>query len=221
MKDNWELLDTKWQSKLLTNSFIKNKNNKKTIDYALIDSGLNLTSAKLHKLVASYIRDMYINDFYSLINEICIGKNVKNKRDFIKEIKQFPFNGNYSTLNLLSHAIGIDFLVFFQDSLEIMNISDNIHNKLLIILFDKSTRQFHSIGLKINDKLKTIFKKDSLPHEISLLLDKKEFYLAHINKTSEICFTLNDIIYSLQEIFGKKFTIEDRKFIISLLHTPT
>ena len=225
----WEQLPKPWTDKLLSNNFvIKNclgdgNCQFRSIETALINAGYKTNHERLRNVIAKYIRGLDNSEFFAIIQNYRIEKKngefvgdwdpfkIKNKRQFIIEIKKtgFNFQGDNITLSLLSKAIGID-IIILTSNFEITNLSnpDNLQPKIMILYYDKlgdSYGHYQTIGLKIKKKVQTIFKRPVIPKELDILLDKHTFILNHVVDICTLCdeLKLNDILMSLQKRIGK------------------
>jgi hypothetical protein len=243
----WEDLPKKWQTKLLSsNFFIKNclgdgNCQFRSIETALINSGYKINHKKLRNIIVKYINSLDNPTFFNIIQNYRIEKDngefignwdpytIRNKRNFTTQIKQdgFHFQGDHTTLLLLSNALNIDFIILTSD-FNIINLSnpDNLNNhKLIILYYDKITNtdgHYKTIGFKIKRKIETIFKTP-FPPEIINLLDKNKLLLNHlhdiinetINKSRPL--QLNNILMSMQKKLHTNISSEDKNTIMLLL----
>ena len=219
----WIPLDTIWENILLSNKFIKidalgdGNCQFNSIEIALSNCSKNkFTQQKIRNIIAKYIKEMSQVEFNEILNNYKIEKQngefrgnwdpfkIKNKQNFIKELKTsgFNFEGDNVTLALLSKAISIDFLIFTSDYNIISLINpDNLQNKLIILYYDTSLKHYSTIALK-EKKILTCFDTKNLPKEIKILLDRNLYYLEHLRKicTVDNCkqLTLNSILTKIE-----------------------
>ena len=239
----WEPLSNIWQTKLTSKKFfIKNcladDNCKyRSIESALVNAGYKTNNIKLRKMIGKYIYKLELKDFFTLVENYRVEKSIgeyigewdpfsiKNKRDLINEIKKpsFHFCSDFTTLNLISKVTGIDFIIL-KDDYTINNISDidNLNARIIILYNIKDKNEFQAIGLKIRTKIQSIFKRQPLPKELSILTDKQSFLLQHIKLICESdtrCenIQLNSILKTLENNLQIKLKTQDKKQSLGII----
>ena len=246
-KFSWKQLDEKWQDKLMSCNFmikdcIGDGNCQfRSIETALKNSGIKIDHTRLRSLIAKHIRHIPDEEFLLIIQNYIIEKEngefigkwnpeiIKNKREFIYQIKQpgFHFEGDNVTLSILSKVLKIDFLIFNND-FNIIDISNpDIFNEKLIILYylrNSNYGHYMTIGLKNKrDKIISLFKRSKLPNVLSILLNKQTFLLEHIKRIFEKFNsinkkpTLNNIIAELENAIQFKLSKSDKQKVIKIL----
>jgi hypothetical protein len=241
----WEELSQKWQTKLLSSKFfIKNclgdgNCQFRSIETALINSGYKTNHNKLRNIIVKYINNLDNPTFFKIIQNYRIEKDngeflgnwdpysIRNKRNFTNQIKQdgFHFQGDHTTLSLLSNALNIDFIILTSD-FNIINLSNPENNhKLIILYYDKTNNKnghYKTIGFKIKRKIESIFKAP-FPPEIENLLDKNKLLLNHLNDIINETINdskhlqLNNILMSMQKRLHTNISSEDKNTIMLLL----
>jgi hypothetical protein len=239
----WEPIDKKWSKKLLSESFyikdcLPDGNCQfRSIETALTNSGYKTDHEKLRRCICKYINNTDNNDFFNIIQNYRLEKqngdfegdwdpfSIKNKRDFIKELKKpgFNFQGDHITLSLISNAVNID-IIILDDDLNIFDLSnpDKLHSKLILLFFNKTKKHYKTIGLKLKKKVHTMFKRSELPLEIIRIIDKQNFFLHHIQTicTQEMkCgkIKLNKVISLLQDKLQNDISEKDKKIIFKII----
>lgn len=231
----WEFLDEEWSDLLLSNNFMKKDCPKDgNCQFSSLSNSLKKTTGisprKLRKLVSDYIiklpdikfktilesykLEQENGDFYGNWNP----ESVKTKRQFAKEVKKMGFNfeGDYVTLSLLNSILKIDFIIFNQNNHTITKIENDKAKDIILLNFIQydNTGHYKSIGLKLKDEKYpiTIFQKNDLPKELSLLFNKSKFFTKHIKniyndfpsiKCNEIISKLQDMMTILTKIDKK------------------
>jgi hypothetical protein len=238
----WIPLDEKWQRKLLSKSFMEKdcigdgNCQFRSIETALTDAGYKTTHSNLRRLIARYINKISDKEFHVILQNYRIEKEngefsggwdpdqVRNKKDFIKTIKQtgFYFEGDNITLALLSKAINVDFIVL-DDDYNITDLSnpDALSPKIIMLYYLRSGH-YKTIGIKNKyGNVKTIFKREQLPKELDTILDKYNYLLEHVKRAYENLklkkVTLNGIMREIQMNLGVGLTKDDKKVIITIL----
>lgn len=199
----WESLNEKWTELLLSSNF-KIKDCERdgncqfySLSQALKYSELKLSHRKLRKLLSDYIIKISDVKFKDILQSYILEQEhdefhgdwnpslIKTKKQLAKEIKKvgFNFEGDYTTLSLLSIILKIDFILFNENDKTITKI-ENVDNKKLILLnFIQiaNTGHYQTIGLQTNKKIPiTIFNKEDLPKELVLIFNKNKFFTKHI-----------------------------------------
>ncbi len=247
----WENISDKWQDKLLSsNFFIKNcladgNCQFRSIETALNNSGYKTNHKKLRNLIIKYINNLDNKLFFNIIQNYRLEKDhgefignwdpysIKNKSNFIKEIKKtgFHFQGDHITLDLISNALNIQFVILTSDY-NIINLSNkqNLYNdtnsKLIILYYNKPNNNndhghYQSIGFKYKRKIESIFKTP-FPKEIENLLDKNNLLASHLNHilnntNKDKKLQLNNIFMSIQKKLHKNISLEDKHTIMLFL----
>lgn len=237
----WEELSPEWQSKLFCKAFvIKNclgdgNCQFRSIETALTNSGCKTDHEKLRKSISKYINSLDNKDFFDIIQHYRIEAqagefvgdwdpfNIKNKRQFITELKKpgFNFQGDNITLSLVSKAMNIDILLL-DNKFNITNLSnpEQLQPKIIILYYDQSAGHYQTIGLRTKrKKVNTLFKRIDLPDEIDKLLDKHTFLLEHIKHIIIQCkrIQLNQIIKQLEDRIKTKISKDDKIKIMKII----
>jgi hypothetical protein len=237
----WTPLDAKWRKKLMSDKFVEKdcigdgNCQFRSIETALTNAGYKTNHKHLRNVIAKYIRNMSMEDFANIIQMYIIEKQsgefvggwdptkIRNKLDFIKEIKKpgFNFEGDNVTLALLSKATKIDFIIF-DDNYNITNLSnDETPNEKIVILMYSGNTHYKTIGLQTTQKtVKTLFKREQLPPEIDNILDRQGFLMKHIRciMMSLQRKRLNDIINILETILQTKLSAKDKRTVMKIVH---
>jgi len=161
----------------------------RSIEQALYQYNNKYTHIKLRKIIGDYINKLNNDDFQHIIDNYKIEKDnsefvgnwdpykVKNKQAFIKHINKlgFHFEGDDTTLNILSDILNVDFIIINKNK----SITLKLNNKraIIILYYQKSRLSGHyqTIGLKSKDTVISAFNSKSLPIEIKELI--------HLGKT--------------------------------------
>lgn len=248
----WGELDSCWEklvgSKEDSNSHFEVKNCEgdgncqfRSIQEAIKGSSLKFTHRKLRGLVADFIlRKLSDPDFKLLLDNYKIEKNngdfigewnpfsVKTKRQFIKQVKKpgFHFEGDDTTLSLLSKALKADFVIFNQtvNNTNITELSHD-HDIIIILLFTNSgnhSGHYQTVGVKHNNlkKVQTLFNRKKLPDIVEKLLNQDYFYQTQIEKyqsANETTFTLTGLYRYLNVTFKRTITRDDKLIISRIL----
>lgn len=241
----WEPIDERWSKKLLSEYFvIKNCLSDgncqfRSIETALTNAGHKTDHEKLRRSICKYINNIDNNEFFNIIQSYRLEKQhgefegnwdpfvIKNKRDFIKQLKQpgFNFQGDNITLSLISQSLNID-IIILDDNLNITDLSnpEKLNQKLIILYFDKKNKHYKTIGIKLKKKVHSIFKRSDLPIEILRIIDKQNFFLHHIQT---ICLqelkckklNLNTVIKSLENKLQIPLSNKDKETIFKIIRT--
>jgi hypothetical protein len=241
----WEPIDERWSKKLLSECFvIKNCLSDgncqfRSIETALTNAGHKTDHEKLRRSICKYINNIDNNEFFNIIQSYRLEKQhgefegnwdpfvIKNKRDFIKQLKQpgFNFQGDNITLSLISQSLNID-IIILDDNLNITDLSnpEKLNQKLIILYFDKKNKHYKTIGIKLKKKVHSIFKRSDLPIEILRIIDKQNFFLHHIQT---ICLqelkckklNLNTVIKSLENKLQIPLSNKDKETIFKIIRT--
>lgn len=246
----WENISPQWQDKLLSsNFFIKNcladgNCQFRSIETALSNVGYKLDHKKLRNIIVKYINNLDNKIFFNIIQNYRIEKDngefignwdpytIRNKRNFINEIKKegFHFQGDHTTLNLISNALNIHFIILTSDY-HIINLSkqDDLYNQIkphkLIILYynkiDNNYGHYQTIGFKSKRKVETIFQAP-FPTEIENLLEKEKLLASHLNhilngidKSKKL--QVNNILMSMQKKLHQTISLENKHTIMLFL----
>lgn len=236
----WVPLDEKWQSKLLSKSFMQKDCDGdgncqfRSIETALTDAGYKTNHSRLRRLIAKYINTMSDKGFHEMLENYRLEKEnsefrggwdpmqVKNKRQFIKIVKQtgFYFEGDNITLALLSKAINVDFIIM-DDDYNVTDLSnpDELKPKVIILYYVKSGH-YKTIGIKNkHGTIKTIFKREHLPKELDTIIDKYNFFVEHVKAAMTVMekATLNKILKTVQSNIQLELSQEDKKLIMTIV----
>ena len=242
----WNNLDDKWNTKLMSKNFVTKdclgdgNCQFRSIETALNDSGIKMDHNRLRDIVAKYIRKLPDEEFNIIVESYIIEKQngefigkwdpelIRTKKDLIFQIKKpgFHFEGDNITLSLLSKGLNIDFIIFDENYNVIdMSNNQNYNNKIVILYYIRNENYGHymTVGFKNKKKVVTIFKRDKLPSELELILNKQKFLIKHIiniineyekkNKKP----TLNNILSELEYRICFKLGKIDKHKLIKLL----
>lgn len=255
MDFTWLPLNKKWSEKLMSKKFMEKDCigdgdcQFRSIETALTNAGYKMDNNKLRRILGKYINKLPNEHFYNILQNYRIEKQngefkggwnpfyVKTKRQFINNIVKsgFHFEGDSITLELLSKALGVDFIIF-DNKYNITDLSDteNLNDKLIILYYTRDASSnnnghYKTIGLSMNEtidnrkdnKILTIFKRNKLPKEIDIILDKHTFLLEHIKELyggyNKEDVKLNKILYDIGEKLDIKLTSSDKKKIMVIL----
>jgi len=157
----------------------------RSIEQALYQYNNKYTHIKLRKIIGDYINKLNDNVFQNIIdnykiekdNDEFIGKwdpyKIKNKQDFIKHINKlgFHFEGDDTTLNILSDVLNVDFIIINKNK----SVTLKLNNKRAIIVLYyhklKLSGHYQTIGLKSKSTVISVFNPKSLPSEITELIN--------------------------------------------------
>jgi hypothetical protein len=241
VSEAWRPLNQKWRTKLMSEKFVvkdcigDGDCQFRSVEAALTNAGIKMTSSRLRNAVAKYINALPNDSFANILQTYRLEKannefighwdpyKVKNKKEFNKELKKegFHFEGDFITLSLMSMSLKVDFIVF-DDSFNILKTS-NVHDKLIILYYSRSglSGHYETIGfMKSPTRVVSVFKRQNLPEEMTVLLDDTKFIIAHLNcilQTTEEpkrLLTLNDILLKLAGRLCTKFTQSQRKDVL-------
>lgn len=205
-KFNWKPLSKKWETLLFSDNFmIKDCMRDGNCQFYSIYNGLKnkvkLSNNKLRKLLSEYIIKISDSKFKSILQTYKIEQengefygnwdpsNIKTKNQLAKEIRKsgFNFEGDYTTLSLLSLILKIDFIIFNENNYTITKIENEENLELILLSFLQisNTGHYQTIGLNIKDLKKnpiTIFNKNDLPKDLILIFNKNKFFTKHIKE---------------------------------------
>lgn len=240
----------KLQKRLMSNGFMikQTKKSLDSIDLALQFAGFKVDNKKIKTMFIKWIKNIPEYEFASIINEYKQQKlnnefisdwnpfYIKNKNDFIKEIKRlsFRFRGDDITLALLKDIMKIDFIIIKERNIK--EISNATNERLVILNYNIEKigenefikESYEIIGFKPTNhkKTKSIFKKELIPLEIKRLLSMDDTFLYHIQNvckkdTGEYCEikSLHTILAEIEEQMGDKIPPENRNRLIQVLYT--
>lgn len=236
----WQDLSKEWKTKLMSNNFaIKNclgdgNCQFRSIETALTNSGYKTNHKHLRNIIAKYINKIENPEFFKLVQNYRIEKQnnefvgdwdpfqIKNKKDFIKQIKQvgFHFQGDNITLSLISKAINIDILLFNSDyTITDLSNPDNLQPKLIILYYDNG--HYQTIGIKKRVNVQSIFQRSHLPKELEIIMDKLLFFSHHIQHVCEKqnCkkIQLNKIFKIIEDNIHSYISKHDKRKLLELL----
>lgn len=234
--EQWRPLSEKWIKKLMSDKFVikdcigDGDCQFRSVEAALTNGGIKTTPSKLRNAVAKYINEMPNEEFLQILQSYRLEKSnnefkgkwdpykVKNKKEFNKELKKegFNFEGDYITLSLMSKSLKIDILLF-DDSFNILG--SNLYDKLIILYYSRNglSGHYETIGFKnASKKVISVFKRQALPIELTILLDENKFIISHLddifeNIENKRLITLNYMLQTLADRLCKKFTKEQKK----------
>jgi hypothetical protein len=236
---------------LSSNFFIKNcladgNCQFRSIETALSNAGYKFNHKKLRNIIVKYINNLDNKIFFNIIQNYRLEKDngefignwdpytIRNKRNFINEIKKegFHFQGDHTTLDLISNALNINFIILTSDY-NIINLSnkDDLYNeinprKLIILYYNKVDNNnyyghYQTIGFKSKRKINTIFQAP-FPSEIENLLEKDQLLASHLNhilnkidKSKKL--QLNNILMSIQKKLHQTISLENKHTIMLFL----
>lgn len=236
----WVPLNKRWCTKLMCNNFFEKdgeEGNGSDLIMALTNIGYKVDNPKLKRLVSKYINNLPNSKFYDILQEYRTQKQngelvekwnpfyVKTKRHLINSIMTFNFSANdTTTLDILSKAIGIDFIIFDNNNYNIIDLGDSekLNDKVVILWFSSTpTIHYKAVGLKNDKGIQTIFKRNKLPREIDILLDKHTFLLEHIKELyggyNKGDIKLNKIIKDIEDKLEIKLSSTDKKKVMVIL----
>ena len=236
----WQDISKEWKTKLMSDNFVM-KNclsdgncQFRSIETALTNSGYKTNHKHLRNIIAKYITKIENSEFFNIIQNYRIEKQhgefvgdwdpflIKNKSDFIKQIKQtgFHFQGDYITLSLISKAIKID-IVIFNDDYTITDLSnpEDLQQKIIILFYD--SKHYQTIGIKKRINVQTIFLRTQLPKELEMVIDKHTFLSRHLQNVCEDqnCkkIQLNKMLNIIQKNIQSSLSRQDKRTILELL----
>jgi len=236
----WQDISKEWSTKLMSNNFVM-KNclsdgncQFRSIETALTNSGYKTNHRHLRNIIAKYITRIENPEFFNIIQNYRIEKQhgefvgdwdpfqIKNKSDFIKQIKQtgFHFQGDYITLSLISKAIKID-IVIFNDDYTITDLSnpEDLQQKIIILFYD--SKHYQTIGIKKRINVQTIFLRTQLPKELEMVIDKHTFLSRHLQNVckDQNCkkIQLNKMLNIIQKNIQSPLSRQDKRTILELL----
>jgi len=236
----WQDISKEWKTKLMSDNFVM-KNclsdgncQFRSIETALTNSGYKTNHKHLRNIIAKYITKIENPEFFNIIQNYRIEKQhgefvgdwdpflIKNKSDFIKQIKQtgFHFQGDYITLSLISKAIKID-IVIFNDDYTITDLSnpEDLQQKIIILFYD--SKHYQTIGIKKRINVQTIFLRTQLPKELEMVIDKHTFLSRHLQNVCEKqnCkkIQLNKMLNIIQKNIQSSLSRQDKRTILELL----
>lgn len=236
----WQDISKEWKTKLMSDNFvIKNCLSDgncqfRSIETALTNSGYKTNHKHLRNIIAKYITKIENSEFFNIIQNYRIEKQhgefvgdwdpfqIKNKSDFIKQIKQtgFHFQGDYITLSLISKAIKID-IVIFNDDYTITDLSnpEDLQQKIIILFYD--SKHYQTIGIKKRINVQTIFLRTQLPKELEMVIDKHIFLSRHLQNVckDQNCkkIQLNKMLNIIQKNIQSPLSRQDKRTILELL----
>lgn len=238
----WQDVSKEWKTKLMADNFvIKNcfgdgNCQFRSIETALTNSGYKTNHKHLRNIIAKYITRIENPEFFNIVQNYRIEKQnnefigdwdpfeVKNKRDFIKQIRRtgFHFQGDYITLSLISKAIKIDIVLFNHDyTITDLSNPNDLQPKIIILYYDND--HYQTIGIKKRVNVQSIFLRTNLPKELEMVLDKNTFLLRHIQNVCEKqnCnkIQLNRIINIIENNIQSHVSNKDKRKILELLKT--
>jgi hypothetical protein len=240
----WKALDRDWQIKLMSDTFVRRDSigdgdcQFRSIETALTNAGYRTNHKKIRKIIAKYIKDVSEREFAEIINHYIIEKQsgefrgdwdpstVKTRREFIKHVSTsgFHFTGDNMTLNLLSRACNIDFVIF-DDNYNITSLRNpDAPQDRLIVLYYVQSGHYMTIGIKSRrGKIHTLFKSDALPKELDTVLDKRSLFVGHVNRAIDRLreqkskITLNGVIAEVNGAFKGSLSRSDKREIMTII----
>lgn len=246
--DIWIPVSENLQQKLMSSDFITKQTIKEldSIDLAIQHAGFKIDNKRIKNMFIKMIKNLPEYEFAKIINDYRQQKinnqfigdwnpfYIKNKNDLIKEIKRlsFRFKGDDITLGLLKDILKIDFILINCGKIKQINNPEN--DRFIILLYniekieetDNVKETYQIIGFKPpkHQKIKSIFKKDSIPLEIKRILSIDDTFLYHIqnicNKEDSCEIkSLHTILSEIEQQMGGSVELENRKRLIQILYT--
>lgn len=239
--EGWDPLGYEWSEKLASENFVvKNCLGDGNCQFRSIENAIQsrFTHSKLRRLVAKAVRNMSNAEFVQIIESYRLEKNageftggwdpylIRTKADFIKEIKKsgFHFQGDDITLTLLSRALNVDFLIFMSNmAISFHGSKDHPKDKLVILYFDVDNKHYKTIGLRLPGKknVHTVFEKQDLPSDVSIILDKHTLFTLYIRDICEkkqcMKLTYDEIMSAIEYKYKQKLSLHERKMCIKLI----
>ena len=233
-KCTWSVLDDNW------NEFYQFESSNKLVLKKCIEDGdsqfravgapLKMSPKKLRKLLGDYILEkLNETDFENILEEYKQKVSnshytftwdpfsIKNKSQFVKHLKKngFHFQGDQTTLNILTNAVKTDIVIFNQETYTVSELS-HIYNNFIIVMMNK--QHYQTIGIKSNKKIQTLFEWNNLPHIFENLMDKNTLYKKQIEKYYERCKATTEK-FTLTGIYRKLpvFTREEKQILSKVL----
>lgn len=232
---DWKPMSEEWQNKLLTDMFyIQDTIGDGNCQFRAISAaGIKADHKKLRQLVARHINKMPLHQFKDIVHNYVLEQqneefeggwdpsNTKTKKQFIEHLKTggFHFQGDDTTLALLSKTLNVDFIIF-DDEFNINNLAnpDNLHDKIICLYY--ADNHYQTVGIKKKNKIQCLFKRNTLPQELVTVLNKKEFFLQHINfvlTQKEQPHTVNSILKQVQDNMQHKLGRDQKKLVLGLM----
>jgi hypothetical protein len=234
----WVPVDDKWKKILLSDFYVvkdcapDGNCQFRSLEESLKGSEIKTSHKKLRRLVAEHILTLSDLQFQEILGNYKAEKDsgefygdwdphsIKTKRQLALEVKKpgFNFEGDNTTLSILSSVLNIDIFIFNQNTHTITKIENN-NDKFVMLNFIQSgnTGHYKTIGFRHKKNIQTLFKRSELDDEILPLVDKQLFYKKHIEQIYNLYdpFTCNDLISNLELTLGK-LSNSDKKLICKL-----
>lgn len=243
----WAPLDTTWQSKLVSSKFMvkdclpDGNCQFHSIANALSGAGYKSDHAKLRKVLARYIHKLPLDEFMTILEMYRAEKahgefkgdwdpfQVKTKRAFVKHVKTqgFHFEGDNTTLALLSKAIGID-IILFTSEYNIIDLSNTTHlqPKLIILFYTPDTKgsgHYQTVGYQSRIHVNTMFRRDKLPQEVARALNPSILINTHLEhylcSASFKHLTLHSVTHAIQKMLHTPLTKSEMQTLMKSLNT--
>jgi len=157
----------------------------RSIETALGQFSKEYTHKVLRDLVIKYILKLSQNRFEQILENYKLEKSngefaggwdpdkINTKEEFVSEMRKggFHFEGDYTTLEILSNVLDVDFIIL-NKSKQVTLVRNN-KIATIVLYYEKIGNSGHylTIGLKKNDKIITAFKTSRLPIEIRELIN--------------------------------------------------
>lgn len=239
---SWIPLNANFSSILINDKFVmKNVLGDGNCQFRAIEEALkttqntqttNITHKQLRILLAEKILTLSENEFHSILNTYILEKKngdfvgnwdpltTKTRVQLANHIKKkgFHFQGDHSTLSLLSRILHIDFIIIQNDYTFFSIGAEN--DQVILLYYDKNHTHYQLIGTRdARDPkyIKTIFSKHD--SEIKLFQSRKyffEYHIRHIKKLSDKPFTLNELCKSIEKNIYSRLSKNDKKIISTL-----
>ena len=187
----WNLFTEDWKNILDLEKFgLKNNDGNGNCLFLSISSGLNINN-KLNKIDYRYdnliLRNMLSdeineNNFDEILNYYkqehlnneFIGDWNPNKitsiKKFKKIIKSNKFLGDYLTISLLENILKLNFIILNSENNNIYYLGNDLNKyEKTIILYYENMCHFKLVGYYNNNKINTVFDKNTIPKKITKL----------------------------------------------------
>ena len=207
----------------------------RAIEEALKETAnMGFTHKQLRAIIAERITALSDDEFKRILENYRLEKtngefvggwdpfSVTKRNQLSNQIKKpgFHFQGDFTTLALLSKILNIEFIIL-QSNLSFYFINSEKNSKerslkIILLYYDIEDKHYKAIGLKENDKIRCIFY--SHDNEIKRLRDKNEFYKSQIEsiKNEKQKLTLNEMYAQLENRISNKLS-RNEKLLISKL----
>lgn len=239
----WNQIGDEWRKKLLSDGFVikdcvgDGNCQFRSIESALTNAGYKTNHEKLRKVIGKYIRETSDHQFYEILQSYKLEKlhgdfrgawdpfSVKSRRAFIKNLTTTGthFEGDYITLSLMSKAIGIDFVIFEEANLGIIDLSDPKNRSERVIIlhyadYNNNSGHYTTVGFRTRTgRVVSLFKRSALPDPVAVLFDKKGFLLEHLKRVYTGSMKFDEIVQQLETNMRRTFSQKDKERISKLV----